>query len=459
MRTTFRSFLALLACMTSLASAYADDSKVAAARAGIDALVNRLAGDGTAPVRNAIVQVSVPSMQFEHTAVAGIARADSREPMTAGRPFYIASITKSIVAVRILQLVEAGKLSLDTTIAKTGILPADALARLQVYEGHSYGGEITVRQLLQHRTGLRDMLLDDRQHLSDEFESGTAPGSLGGIWSSQLARYVECRRQPGTCSTEETARLYPGHRWVAWNATAWQRDPKNREAGLINFFLSEMDNAGLFPPGQAFHYADTNYILLGMLIEQITGRSLHAELRDSIFAPLGMQHTYLSYAPDPDARPRDLPPADFWVGDIPAVSNGLDISFDWAGGGVVTTAADLNRFLRGLQHGRVFRDIASRDAMLQCVDTPASHGRHGGYGLGIRCLETDFGPMWGHMGAWGSAMLLFPQQGVAITGTVNRLFDNEALQTLVFGSMTELQAAGLLQAPEKRTEGAGAAGR
>lgn len=460
MRTTLRTFLTITACFATLAVTHAADSKADMARAGIDAVVNRLAGDpASGPTRNALVQVSAPRSGFEYSAAAGIARADTRDSMTAARPFYIASITKPMVAVRIMQLVEAGRLSLDTTLAQTGILPADALQRLQVFEGHSYGEEITIRQLLQHRSGLRDMLLDDRQHLSDEFESGSAPGSLGGIWSSQLARYLECRRQTGTCSADETARLYPGHRWTAWDGAAWQRDPTDRNAGLINFFLAEMDRAGLSQPGQSFHYADTNYILLGMVIQHMTGRSLHDELRDAIFAPLGMQRTYLSYAPDTDARPRDLQPADFWVGDIPVISNGLDISFDWAGGGVVTTAADLNRFLRGLQKGTVFHHAATRDAMLQCVDTPASKGRNGGYGLGIRCLDTDFGPMWGHMGAWGSVMVLFPQHDVTITGTVDRLFDNEAMKTLVFGSMTALQAAGLLKEPEKRSQGAGAAGR
>ena len=143
------------------------------------------------------MQVDAPRAGFEQTAAAGIARADTREPMTAGRPFYIASITKPMVAVRIMQLVEAGKLSLDTTLAQTGLLLADALQRLHVYDERSYGAQITIRQLLQHRTGLRDMLLDDREHLGDEFETGSAPGSIGGLWSSGLARYLECQRKPG----------------------------------------------------------------------------------------------------------------------------------------------------------------------------------------------------------------------------------------------------------------------
>lgn len=416
----------------------------ATARAGLDALVSRLATGADGGERNAVVRVSAPAAGFQHASAAGVARADTHESMTPARPFYIASITKPMVAVRILQLVEAGRLSLDTSLAETGILPADALQRLHVHDGRVHGPAITIRQLLQHRTGLRDMLLDDRTQLGDALESGVAPGSLGGIWSSQLDRYVGCRQKPGSCTEEEMARLYPGHRWKAWDASAWTRNPGDRDAGLINFFLAEMDGAGLFPPGTDFHYADTNYILLGLVIERIAGRSLHAELRDAVFKPLGMTDTYLSYAPDPDARPRDLLPADFWVGDVPIISNDLDISFDWAGGGVVTTVADLDRFLRGVESAAVFRSTATRDAMLQCVETPSREGRKGGYGLGIRCLQTDYGPMWGHMGAWGAAMMLFPDHGVSITGTVSRLFDNEALGSLVFDSMAALQGAGII---------------
>lgn len=417
----------------------------ATARAGVDALVSRLATSADGVARNAVVQVSVPAAGFLHAAAAGVARADTHEAMTPARPFYIASITKPMVAVRVLQLVEAGRLSLDTTLAETGILPADALQRLQVHEGRIHGPAITIRQLLQHRTGLRDMLLDDRTQLGDELESGVAPGSLGGIWFGQLDRYVGCRQKHGRCTDEEMARLYPGHRWTAWDASAWMRNPRDRDAGLINFFLAEMDNAGLSAPGAAFHYADTNYILLGLVIERIAGRSLHAELRDAVFKPLGMTHTYLSYAPDPDARPRDLLPADFWVGDVAIISNDLDISFDWAGGGVVTTVADLDRFLRGVESAAVFRSTETRDAMLQCVETPSRDGRKGGYGLGIRCLQTDYGPMWGHMGAWGSAMMLFPDRGVSITGTVSRLFDNEALGALVFDTMASLKDASMFE--------------
>ena len=172
-------------------------------------------------------------------------------------------------------------------------------------------------------------------------------------------------------------------------APAWQRDPKDREAGLINFFLSEMDNAGLFPPGQAFHYADTNYILLGMLIEQITGRSLHAELRDSIFSPLGMQHTYLSYAPDPGC-PSPRPAAGGFLGRRHAGhfkrTRHLLRLGRWR---CRDHAADLNHFLRGLQHGKVFRHAASRDEMLRCVDThpDAMGAMASAYAASIRILD------------------------------------------------------------------------
>ena len=418
-----------------------------AARAALDALVTRLAdaGGGGDTDRNALVRVDGTRDGFAHAAAAGRARVDGVDRMTADRPFYVASITKSMVAARILQLVEAHRLSLDTTLGQAGLLPADALERLQVFEGRSYGAGITVRQLLSHRTGLRDVLLDDRESLSGEVESGVAPGSIGGIWSSQIGRYLQCRHEPDICNPGEAAALYPAHRWKPFDAAAWQRAPGDRDAGLINFFLAEMGDAGLSAPGTDFHYADTNYILLGMLIEKLTGHSLHAELRDNLFKPLGMDHTYLSYAPDPDARPRDLAPADFWIGDVAVVSNQLDLSFDWAGGGVVATAADLDRFLRGIASGLIFKNDASRAAMLDCIDTPGPPDQRGGYGFGIRCLETEYGPMWGHFGAWGAAMVYFPEYDLSLTGTVDRMSDSAAMQALVFDSMQALETAGVIR--------------
>jgi D-alanyl-D-alanine carboxypeptidase len=395
-------------------------------------------------VRNAVLLVDAPGAGLRHGTAAGLARGDSPAPMSIDRPFYVASITKPMVAVRILQLVESGHLSLDTTLGETGLLPADALSRLQVFEGHDYGGQITVRQLLQHRTGLRDVLLDDRDALGDTLEAGVAPGSIGGEWAAGVPRFLACRSQPGTCSADDWRALAPRHRWRAWDGAAWQRDPEDTGAGMINFFLARMGSAGLFPPGTEFHYADTNYILLGLLIEKVTGRSLDAELRDSIFLPLGMHGTYLSYSEDETSRPHRTLPADFWMGDLPVISGGLDVSFDWAGGGVVTTAADLNRFLRGVQHASVFRRSSTRDEMLACVPTPSSSGRRVGYGLGIRCVETSHGLMWGHTGAWGAAMFLFPRSDVAITGTVNGVFASGTMQAQILEAMAALEAAGLL---------------
>ena len=60
-------------------------------------------------------------------------------------------------------------------------------------------------------------------------------------------------------------------------------------------------------------------------------------------------------------------------------------------------------------------------------------------------METDYGPMWGHMGAWGSVMLYFPKYDVSITGTVSRLFDNDRMKSLVFDSMAVLKSTGMLK--------------
>ena len=167
---------------------------------------------------------------------------------------------------------------------------------------------------------------------------------------SGLTPLVECTLQgmPAGCNPDDY--LFR-HKWQIWDYAAWQADPHDKMAGLLNFYLSGMNEHALWQPGKGFHYADTNYILLGLVIEKATGSSLDAELRSRIFVPLGMRDTYLlggdrqfAAAPAPAATAKPL--AEAWAWNEPAISGGVDFSFDWGGGGVVSTLADLHKFAR-----------------------------------------------------------------------------------------------------------------
>lgn len=149
----------------------------------------------------------------------------------------------------------------------------------------------------------------------------------------------------------------------------------------------------LFEPGARSSYSNTNYILLGMVIEVATGASYGAEVKRRILDPLGMRRTVVPgdevRLPEPHAHGYEP------VGDELVDTAEYNVSQAWAAGEIVSTAADLNRFYAGLLTGEVLRP-AELEAMLTTVD---NGGPDSGYGLGIeRRVLADGEVVWGHTG-------------------------------------------------------------
>ena len=370
-------------------------------------------------IRSAAFGVQVPSLGIEFDIAAGRSFFESETPMTADTGFMIASMTKTVVATRVLQLVEEGRLRLDDRLLDVGFLPPDVIEQLHRIDDESFGGRIRVRHLLNHTSGLRDYLLDDRNVISHEASSGVAAGSLAGIWLSHLPEFLQQREQGETRRPSEYGgELYSSKHWRHWDAEAFALDSRNRDAGLLNFFLAEMADSALFPPGESRHYSDTNYLLLGLMLESVTGSSLETQLDVGIFEKLRMADTYMSYASG--TEPHELSVSDWYAFDIPMVSVGANTSWDWAGGGLVSTAKDLRTFLGSLMAGDLFEDPETLATMLEFVPLDVVDGSVSrGYGLGIGFTMTDLGPVWGHAGAWGSHMYHFPDHDLTIAGTVN----------------------------------------
>jgi D-alanyl-D-alanine carboxypeptidase len=200
------------------------------------------------------------------------------------------------------------------------------------------GAHITVRQLLRHQSGLFDYFADPR---------ATAPylaGNLGYVWAPRA---------------------------------------------LIALATSHPPN---FPPGTAFSYSNTNYVVLGLIVERATGHSLRQELRRRIFGPLHMSST--RFPRSQRFGPR-LARGYLWSPqgrqDVTAVSQSLG----WAAGGAVSSAGDVARFYRALLSGHILPNRLLHD-MRQTV--PLGPGV--GYGLGIIRVATPCGPLWGHDGSF-----------------------------------------------------------
>jgi D-alanyl-D-alanine carboxypeptidase len=327
---------------------------------------------------------------------SGEARADEDDGLTPQHRFHVASIAKTMTATLVLRRWERGAFGpagLDARLADLDVLTSRDLGRLSRHGSADYGAGITLRHLLTHTAGMRDAIVDDAVRLG-----GPAPGSLIGRLLGEGGN--------------------PARAWVPWDPTRAD-DP---EAGVVNFFLnSGIAGAALGPPGQAFHYSDTGYVLLGLVLERVAGRPLHEQLCEEIFVPLGLRDSYLAYRGDPpglgSAR---RPEADCWAAETPCLSAGVNLSFDWAGGGVVSTARDLIAFLRALLGGRLFDRRETLHVMLEWRVPTGLEPPRSGVGLGLFLVQSSCGPLIGHSGAWGAKMFFSPDLDLYFAGTTNQ---------------------------------------
>jgi len=302
-----------------------------------------------------VVRISGPGGVLCEGA-AGFVAGPGSARMTPDTPFEIASITKAVTAATILRLVEQGKLRLDSNLGE--VLPAGTL--------RGFKADITVRQLLSHTSGLGDYWTDGSRD-----------------------------RQGNTAFIR------------AFNAAAdrsWQPDE----------ILSYAREIPAGRPGAHFQYSDTNYVLLGLIIERAAGRTLHRVFREEIFEPLGMKSTWLTYR----EKQRGAAPSHRYEGDedLHAVPRQ---SADWAGGGLVSTTRDLERFLRGLASGALFHQTETLALMRESVPVGEADIS---YGLGLYRvkLEGGKGEIWGHDGHGNSFAYYWPQRDITFTGTLNQ---------------------------------------
>lgn len=264
---------------------------------------------------------------------AGVADLVEGAPIPDDRPHYVrvGSITKTFTAAVVLQLVAEGWVVLDAQVEK--YLPG--LLRGDGVDGQA----ITVRQLLGHRSGL------------------------------PVPRSFEL--------TEHQA------------AVVGRTFTPEEEMAII--LQSPAESA----PGTRFQYNNTNYLVAGMLIEAVTGRSYATELADRIITPLGLTHTYLPATGETGLRRPHLSGYTTVDGNVTDETL-MEPSLPWASGALVSTGADLNRFYLALVSGQVVPPAQLRD-MLDGVDMGEGNGMS--YGLGIGYAQLPCGTRFvGHNG-------------------------------------------------------------
>ena len=340
-------------------------------------------------VRSALLLVDGPSFRWK--GAAGIAFAKAKTPVLPDDQFNIDSMAKMMTATIALRLVESGAMKLDDRIA--AYLPDSVTKGLHVMDGHDYGDEITVRQLLNHTSGIVD--------------DWACPGFIDSVAAN------------------------PGRRWRPEETIAFVKEncpPRSK-------------------PGSEFHYSDTGYNLLGLILEKVSGKSLDRLYRELVLGPLRMDHTY---RPAYEAAQPSIPgraPAERYLGDIECGLWTSVMTADWAGGGLVSTTEDLDRFLRAFVGNKVFRNRATRDTML----TWTASGPMNNYGLGVsRVLfersgnptQAGLGEIWGHSGSSHNFMYYWPARDIVIVGTLNQMAVETKLYDLVARILTTVRDGG-----------------
>ncbi len=328
-------------------------------------LDNTLNKAGEAPIHNVTLLVESPTKNFKFKGAAGLADG-KRVAMTADHTYKIASQTKTFTAVVIMQLVEEAQLSLDDKLDK--FFADDKvvnLDKLHIHKGTSSGRKITVKHLLAHTSGLKHYFYDANKRF--------------------LAYFLE-------------------NPWIQWN-------PANI---LAKYFEYELNTQAEFAPGEGFYYSDTNYLLLGMIIEKITGSTLHAQFKSRLFDKLGMNNTYLEFY---EARRGTRPFSHPFYGEMNA-SHG-NTSFDWGGGGLVSNNEELSVFIKALFKGELFQNNSTLNQMLD--GNQASMGGKSSYGFGISIIKMDGEVLKGHRGVYGSMMFYDAKKDIIICASLNQV--------------------------------------
>ncbi|MEV4493206.1 serine hydrolase domain-containing protein [Micromonospora coxensis] len=149
-------------------------------------------------------------------------------------------------------------------------------------------------------------------------------------------------------------------------------------------------------PGERFAYSNTNYVLAGLIVEQVTGRAATAEIDRRVIRPLRLHDTYFPGRRTRIAGPHSAAYLPWYDGNLRDFSV-TNMSWAWTAGALISTAADLDRFFRALLGGRLLRP-AELARMRTTVPFDPEVPEAGGYGLGLIRLALPGGDHWGHDG-------------------------------------------------------------
>lgn len=323
---------------------------------------------------------------------AGLACAETEEPMTGEHRMMAGSAGKTLWAAAALLLVEDGVLDLDAKIS--AYIGAEAW-----FNRLPGAADITVRMLMNHTSG--------------------------------IPRYVMLP------AFTEAMQADPGRRWD------WQE--------LLAFIF---DADPLFAPGSGWSYADTNYIVLGVIIEKVTGDSFYNLVHDRILRPRALWDIVPTTSCDIPGlacgyvdEQRNL----FGLSESNVLETGRYVfnpQFEWAGGGFASTPRELARWAHLLYHGGVLR-AETRHLMLDGAPSPAL-GAGSTYGLGVMMRNSPAGRVLGHAGyfpGYVTDVAYYADHGLALALQVNTTKMGPQMNPMTMQRLLDTCAEALVRSP------------
>lgn len=326
--------------------------------------------DGSAPIFNCLLYLNDTNKAFGYSNSFGFMDASGAK-MESNYRFRTGSITKTFTATIILQLIEEQLLDLDAVFLDCFINnnTKKLFSKIMIFEGVNYSNKITIKNLLQHRSGIRDYFADDD-------------------------RFFKCIMD------------FPNQTWE------WKRI-------LEKYYEFNLNEKGAFEPDKDFYYSDTNYFLLAVLIEELTNAPFHEVLEKRILSPLALKNTYLEFYQNDKA----FTPVVFPFHGLNSLKN-VNTSFDWGGGGLISSASDLDIFIRALLAGKLFKKAETLQLMMNfegnCSNN-LSKKRATFYGLGLQQKKIEGQVFIGHSSAYGGMMFYNLETNFSVILSINQV--------------------------------------
>ncbi|MCP4221592.1 MAG: beta-lactamase family protein [bacterium] len=302
------------------------------------------------------VAVHVENPRLTVTQFRGYADWENLVPLKENDLSRIASCSKPFISTLVMMLHYEGNLNVDNGI--TNYLPASITDNIQ------YADRITIRQLLNHTSGIVN-IDDNDAYWGAVFENPFR------IWSDEEAVTY--------------AYLQPGY----------------------------------FEPGEGLEYSNTNYLLMGIILDRVLGFHHSKAIREKILVPLGMKNTFYEHHEQYDTDRLVHGYFDFDGNGEVEDYRDFNIGAGLAASGLISTVEDMSHFLRSLLVVNGFPGADYQQALLDDFMP-----RDGGAGIGLESFDYGYGPCYGHTGAdpgYLSVMLYFPDHDVTIAMTLNGL--------------------------------------